>query len=259
MTNRLNGCPQFFVFIKNVVAVAAYILLTSRSQVKYPNNEIESHSILCAQPHLRRVLPEVHFDSRLAGDRMRIWHSLNQWPFPGISKLDKKLACGCYTTLASRSQVWTFSASLLTRNRLYSVFVGSRALLTRWRSHVTGPLPRNCSWSSPGARTIRDRAIHTTVASSAVWMKDWRFAHRLLLVKCARIGCLRRGKRQRKLLSRNASARQQRQRGQLRRRRKWTTPLNSMLQKKEFKPRQPNVGMMGRPKSEEESGVSQLV
>ena len=84
-------------FIKNVVAVAAYNWLTSRSQTTFPNNEIESHSIPRAQPHLCRVPPDVHFDSRLASDRMRIWHSLSQWPFPGISKLEKKLACGCYT------------------------------------------------------------------------------------------------------------------------------------------------------------------
>ena len=58
--------------IKNVIAVAAYIRLTSRSQAKFPDNEIESHSTQGAQPHLRRVPPDVHFDSHLASDRMRI-------------------------------------------------------------------------------------------------------------------------------------------------------------------------------------------
>ena len=42
------------------VAVAAYIRLTSRSQAKFQNNEIESDSGLRAQPHLRRVPPVVH-------------------------------------------------------------------------------------------------------------------------------------------------------------------------------------------------------
>ena len=88
-----------YIFIKNVVAVAAYIRLTSRSQAKFQNNEIESHSGLRAQPHLRKVQypPVVHFNSRFASVRMWIWHSLSQWPFPGISKLEKKLAYGCYT------------------------------------------------------------------------------------------------------------------------------------------------------------------
>ena len=223
--------------------MAAYIWLTSRSQAKFPNNEIESHSILHAQQHLRRFC--LTFTSILALLVIGC-ESDTHWT-SGLSQAFRSLIRSqlvAVTLLASRS---TFSASLLNRNWLYSVFVGSRPLLTRWQSHVTGPLPRNRSWSSPGACTIGDGAIHTTVASSAVWRKDWGFAHRLFLVKFARIGCLRHRKRQRKLFSRNASARRQRQRGRLKRRRKWTTPLNSMLQKKEFKPCQPNVGMMGRP------------
>ena len=53
-----------------VVAVAAYVRLNSRSQVKYNNNEIESYSGPQAQPHLRRIPPVVHFNSRLASVRM---------------------------------------------------------------------------------------------------------------------------------------------------------------------------------------------
>ena len=49
--------PEFswYLHVWNGVAVAAYVRLTSRSQATFQNNEIESHSGLRAQPHLRRV------------------------------------------------------------------------------------------------------------------------------------------------------------------------------------------------------------
>ena len=65
-----NNQHYILIFIKNVVAVAAYVRLTTRSQAKFQNNEIESHSIFRAQPHLHRVPPVVHFNSRFASVRM---------------------------------------------------------------------------------------------------------------------------------------------------------------------------------------------
>ena len=79
----------------------------------------------------------------------------------------------------------------------------------------------------PGCSHYRRRSETYCRCQQCVWTRDWWFAHRRFLVMCARTGCPRRGKQR----SRNANARQQR--GQRRNRKKWTTPLNSMLQKKE--------------------------
>ena len=92
-------CVSFLIsfFIKNIVAVAAYIRLTSRSQTKFQNKRNWVHSGFRAQPHLRRARhpPICHLNSRLACLRMWIWHALSQWPSQAFSKLDTKLVCGC--------------------------------------------------------------------------------------------------------------------------------------------------------------------
>ena len=83
-------------------------------------------------------------------------------------------------------------------------------------------------------------------------MRDWRFAHKKLLVMCARTGCPKRGKHWRKQLNRSGNARWRRQLGQRRKVKRWTTPLKSTRQKKDFKSRLPNAGMMGRPRRRRE-------
>ena len=97
--------------------MAAYVRLATRSQAKFQNNEIESHSSFHVHPHLRRAWypPVVHFNSCLASVRLWIWHSLSQWPFPGISKLEKKLVCGWLVGLGSgrfRRRFWPRNSTL---------------------------------------------------------------------------------------------------------------------------------------------------
>ena len=161
--------------------MAAYVRLTSRSQAKFQNNEIESHSILRTQPHLRRVPPVVHFLTftvPVAFPRhFKAWKEVSLW------LLHRSLVaprCGRF-----QRRFWPeidFIPSLWA------------AVLCWQDGRVTWQVlfPWNRNWSFPGARTTEDGAIHTTVAIS---MRDWRFAHRILLVMCARTGCLRRGKR----------------------------------------------------------------
>ena len=69
---------------------------------------------------------------------------------------------------------------------------------------------------------------------------------------CARTGCPKRGKHWRKQLNRSGNARWRRQLGQRRKVKRWTTPLKSTRQKKDFKSRLPNAGMMGRPRRRRE-------
>ena len=209
---NMEQCNTTFFIIKNVVAVAAYVRLASRSQAKFQNNEIESHSGFRAHPHLRRARypPVVHFNSRLA--RVRMWHALSQWPSQAFLKLEKEVSL----SLLHRSLVGLGSGSFCRRFGhkfdFIPSFVTSRSLLTRWQSHVIDHLPRNRNWSFLVARTTEDGAITTSDVSSAASMRDWLFAHKKLLVMCARTGCPKCGKRWRKQFNRSGNAMQLRQR-----------------------------------------------
>ena len=102
-------------FIKNVVAVAAYIRLASRSQAKFQNNEIESHSGFRAQPHLRRARypPVVHFNSHLVYRCESDTHcpsGLSQ----AFSKQETKLVGGCLPRLSVGRKSGRFSTSHFT-------------------------------------------------------------------------------------------------------------------------------------------------
>ena len=46
---------SWYLHVRNGVAVAPYVRLASRSQAKFQNNGIESHSGFRAHPHLRRA------------------------------------------------------------------------------------------------------------------------------------------------------------------------------------------------------------
>ena len=147
--------------------MAAYIRLTSRSQAKFKTMKL-SHipfsvrSRACAGFCLSvtsifallviRCESDTHCPSGLS-------HAF--WSL-------KRSYLMAVTTLASGSQVWTFFGVVFgQKTRLYSVFVGSHTLLTRWRTHVIDCLPQNLISSFPGARTTEGRVTHTFVASSA--------------------------------------------------------------------------------------------
>ena len=70
-------------------------------------------------------------------------------------------------------------------------------------------------------------------------MRAWLFAHKKLLVMCARTGCPKRGKRWKRQINRSRNARRLRQLRQRRKVKRWTTRLKSMPS---------NVGMTGRPR-----------
>ena len=72
------------VFIKNVVAVAAYSQLANQSQAKCQQWNWVPFP-LRAQPHLHRALypPVVHFDFRFAHVRMSVWTRTVPVAFPG--------------------------------------------------------------------------------------------------------------------------------------------------------------------------------
>ena len=229
--------------------MAAYIRLASRSQAKFQNNAIESHSGFRAQPHLHRARypPVVYFNSRLTRVRMWIWHVLSQWPSQAFSKLETKLVCGCYTARQSVSGVDAF-VDFWQKIRLYSVFRDQPFPVdnkTRWRSHVIGHLPWNRNWSFLVAPTTEDGAITTSNVSSVASMRACLFAHKKLLVMCARTGWPKRGRRWREQFNRCGNARRLRQLRQRRKAKRWKTRLKSTHQKRDPS----NARMTGHPRS----------
>ena len=75
---KLYSVVNELIFTKLIVAVAAYIRLTSRSQAKIPKqSNFATTSIFSAQPHLRRpcgLLPNLHFNSHLATEQSYTLH-----------------------------------------------------------------------------------------------------------------------------------------------------------------------------------------
>ena len=84
--------PIILFFIKNVVAVAAYSRLASRSQAEFSHKEFESprmsfRSRTCTEHHIRPSFTSI-FASLVSGRES--YHSLNQWPSQALSKTKKE-------------------------------------------------------------------------------------------------------------------------------------------------------------------------
>ena len=113
---QTHGSDQLYIlaaaiFIKHVVAVAAYIRLASRSQAKiFKTKEIETSSGFGAQPHLRRARHSLicHFDSRLVHVRLFTRYALNQWPPQERFRSGKKLTVAVYLPHQSVSELSVF-------------------------------------------------------------------------------------------------------------------------------------------------------
>ena len=127
----LNVCLLFLIFIKNVVAVAAY------SQPADPMRNFRQWNwvpfLLCAQLHLRRALnpPVVTsiFTSLVCAIQSE--HALAQWPSQANSSIETKIVCGCRNARQSLSSVDVCWSRFWSRNRVYFVSVSSRACVDK--------------------------------------------------------------------------------------------------------------------------------
>ena len=133
-------------FIKNVVAVAAYSRLASRSQSKFHTMKLSPlHDPCAAAPAQSTTFANLHFDFRLARERtwVQFTHCTSGLP-RRLSNTKIEDSCGF---------LWSSSAALRLKfgqvgsvwNRLFTSLSSIRAW-TKWRSdHVTGRLQLNLS------------------------------------------------------------------------------------------------------------------
>ena len=91
----LSILPRFFlihIFIKNVVAVAAYSRLASRSQAKFHTKKLSPLVRPCAAAPAQSTTSPPSFTSIFASlvNGRESNHSLNQWPSQALSKTKKE-------------------------------------------------------------------------------------------------------------------------------------------------------------------------
>ena len=90
-----NIDKNLFIFIKNVVAVAAYSRLASRSQAKFHTKKLSPLVRPCAgAPHP----PIVHFDFRLASERTWVLSLTEPVAFPGVFEDEDRRVIDCQKT-----------------------------------------------------------------------------------------------------------------------------------------------------------------
>ena len=192
---------EIFIFIKHVVAVAAYVRLASRSQAKISQQRIfrplpsSVHSRTCAA--LTSFRPSPHLNSRLTSGKSRSTkcnHLPSQAGFYVWQRSQKK---GEYSSQSVPIN-WRFSPPSLVSKWLYSDFgVAVGPVLTRWRTRVTGVhLLENRRGSFPSACTFAGGGTTTSAANNVGWMTvAWMlqtYALRCLWIMATReLGCAR--------------------------------------------------------------------
>ena len=198
------------IFIKNVVAVAAYSRLTSLSQVKFHTKKLSPLVRPCAEHHIRP--------------------SFTRRPKTKIED-----SCGCLWS-SSAGLRWKFGQVGSVWNRVFTSLSAVSAW-TKWRSdHVTGRLQLNPSLSflAVGISVVGMTTIFA--ANNAAWIKGNHFVLKTDAVSFAKTGCLSRGLRKPRPTLRRHDARLQRRRRQPRKpvKRPWTIPWRSTLRKRPY-------------------------
>ena len=182
----------FFVFIKNVVAVAAYSRLASQSQANFTQWNWDPFTVH-AQSHLRRAphTPIVRFDFRLARERtwVQFTHCTSGLP-RRLSNTKTVDSCGFLWSLSAALRLKFWASRLHVKPFVY--VLSTVPVWTKWRSHhVTGRLQLNLSPSFPGVRISEGVTTTIFAVNNAAWMKGNRFVLKTIPVSFARIGCLR--------------------------------------------------------------------
>ena len=144
MVQKWRGERHVLIFIKNVVAVAAYSRLASRSQAKFQTMKMSPLSA----PVRSRTCPEhcIHlsftsiFASLVCGCQSE--HALSQRPSQANSSIEMKIVCGCRNARQSLPGVDIWWSRFWSRSRFYFVSVSSHACVDKMAE------PKSCDRSS---------------------------------------------------------------------------------------------------------------
>ena len=150
--------------------MAAYSRLASQSQAKFQTTKLSPLSALQAAAPAQSTISTCSFDFRLARVRMWIWHTLSQWPFPGIFEARNEVSWWLLTSLVSRSQEWaffhvTFDIKRLLFRLVYKVI---HCLSTKQDGGTTWPIFSGCGTPNCMARLHGTGRLHS-VMGPAGW------------------------------------------------------------------------------------------
>ena len=159
-----------YIFIKNVVAVAAYSWLASRSQAKFQTMKLSPLSTPQAAAPAQITIStcrSLRFSPRSCADFSLNTHCPSVLPRRIRARNEDSFVAA--VTLVSQSQVWTFCEVTCGQEvEFISSPCQAVPVLTRWPipDHVTGGLPLSRSSNSRAALTSAD-ALTTTIAASS--------------------------------------------------------------------------------------------
>ena len=162
--------------------MAAYSRLASQSQAKFQTTKLSPLSALQAAAPAQSTISTCSFDFRLARVRMWIWHTLSQWPFPGIFEARNEVSWWLLTSLVSRSQEWaffhvTFDIKRLLFRLVYKVI---HCLSTKQDGGTTWPIFSGCGTPNCMARLHGTGRLHSVMgpagwrSSSSRLGEGWR-------------------------------------------------------------------------------------
>ena len=165
------------LFIKNVVAVAAYSRLASRSQAKFQTMKLSPLSALRAATPAQSTIStcrSLRFSSRSCSD-VNLTRTVPV-AFPGIFEARNKVIWWLLTSLVSRSQEWalfhiTFDIKRLLFRLEWRVV---RCLSTKQDGGTTWPIFDGCSTPDRTARLHWTGRLHSVTGPSRPGPAGWR-------------------------------------------------------------------------------------
>ena len=224
LISNANYNTKWGIFIKNVVAVAAYIRLASRSQAKFHTKKLSPLVRPCTAAPAQSTTSahrSLRFSPRKWTDASPITHWTSGLP-RRYRRRRKKNSCVAIRRLASWSQADFGQVGYVWKAVFTSL--SSRACERKWRKdQVTGRRQPNRSQSFRSVPISGAGMLTIAAVNSAVWMMVSHFALKTDPVLFVKTGCQKPGLHKPRLRHRRIVARPPRRRKQRRKQvRPWT-------------------------------------